>query len=436
MSNKLQAIRGMNDILPQDICYWQLLEKTAQQLFSRYGFGEIRLPLLEKTELFARSIGVSTDIVEKEMYTFDDRNGDSLTLRPEGTASVVRAGIERGLLHNKISKLWYSGPMFRHERPQKGRYRQFHQIGAECFGLPGPAIDAELIMLTGQLWDELGITAVELQVNTLGDSDSRVAYRSALVEYLQDYRDQLDDDSQRRLLTNPLRILDSKNSDTQALLANAPSLLDSVDAESSNHFQALQIMLDAQGMSYKVNDRLVRGLDYYNRTVFEWVTDQLGAQGTVCAGGRYDGLVEQLGGRATPAVGFAMGEERLVELLKQQQAPEPLTHVQFIYLDDSALLPALALAQACRAQLHNMRVEIDHQSGNPGKKLNRADKAGVDIALIIGGDEVDNQTISVKFLRNSKPQQQIAQDQLIEFLRPFSHAVSTAQNGPDDQNND
>ena len=436
MSNKLQAIRGMNDILPQDICYWQLLEKTAQQLFSRYGFGEIRLPLLEKTELFARSIGVSTDIVEKEMYTFDDRNGDSLTLRPEGTASVVRAGIERGLLHNKISKLWYSGPMFRHERPQKGRYRQFHQIGAECFGLPGPAIDAELIMLTGQLWDELGITAVELQVNTLGDSDSRVAYRSALVEYLQDYRDQLDDDSQRRLLTNPLRILDSKNSDTQALLANAPSLLDSVDAESSNHFQALQIMLDAQGMSYKVNDRLVRGLDYYNRTVFEWVTDQLGAQGTVCAGGRYDGLVEQLGGRATPAVGFAMGEERLVELLKQQRAPEPLTHVQFIYFDDSALLPALALAQACRAQLHNMRVEIDHQSGNPGKKLNRADKAGVDIALIIGGDEVDNQTISVKFLRNSKPQQQIAQDQLIEFLRPFSHAVSTAQNGPDDQNND
>jgi len=436
MSNKLQAIRGMNDILPQNISYWQLLESTAQRLFNSYGFGEIRLPLLEKTELFARSIGVATDIVEKEMYTFDDRNGDSLTLRPEGTASVVRAGIERGLLHNRITKLWYSGPMFRHERPQKGRYRQFHQIGAECFGLPGPAIDAELIMLTAQLWDELGMTAVELQINTLGDRDSRASYKAALVEYLQDYREQLDDDSLRRLVTNPLRILDSKNSDTQALLTGAPSLLDSVDAESADHFEALQAMLKTQGIVYRVNDRLVRGLDYYNRTVFEWVTDQLGAQGTVCAGGRYDGLVEQLGGRSTPAVGFAMGEERLVELLQQQREVKHPTYIQFIYLDVDALPSVMALAQNCRAQLRNLRIEIDYQSGNAGKKLNRADKAGVDIAIIIGGDEIDNQTVSVKHLRTNQPQQQISQRELIEFLRRFSTGPSNACSGHDDLNND
>ena len=420
MSNKLQAIRGMNDILPLNIGYWQLLESTAQRLFNSYGFGEIRLPLLEKTELFARSIGVATDIVEKEMYTFDDRNGDSLTLRPEGTASVVRAGIERGLLHNRVSKLWYSGPMFRHERPQKGRYRQFHQIGAECFGLPGPAIDAELIMLTAQLWKELGIAAVELQLNSLGDSASRAAYQIALVEYLQAYRDQLDDDSQRRLGSNPLRILDSKNSETQALLTEAPSLLDSIDSESADHFAALQELLTSQGIGYRVNDRLVRGLDYYNRTVFEWVTDQLGAQGTVCAGGRYDGLVDQLGGRSTPAVGFAMGEERLVELLQQIGEPTQPSRLQFIYLDDDALQQVTTLAQLCRAHLTDWRVEIDHQGGNAGKKLTRADKAGADIALIIGTEELTNNCVSVKFLRENQPQQQIPQEQLIEFLRPYS----------------
>lgn len=421
MSNKLQAIRGMNDILPADISYWQLLERTALKLFNSYGFGEIRLPLLEKTDLFARSIGVSTDIVEKEMYTFEDRNGDSLTLRPEGTAGVVRAGIERGLLHNRISKLWYSGPMFRHERPQKGRYRQFHQIGAECFGLPGPGVDAEVIILTAQLWQQLGLSELELQINSLGDRDSRAAYKAALVDYLQDYREQLDEDSQRRLTTNPLRILDSKNSDTQALLTDAPSLLEFIDSESSQHFNELQALLTSQHISFRVNDRLVRGLDYYNRTVFEWVTTQLGAQGTVCAGGRYDGLVEQLGGRATPAVGFAMGEERLVELLSQQRAPQPAIHVQFITLDDTALPVAMSLAQRCRSQLTDLRIEIDYQSGNPGKKMTRADKAGVDIALIIGSEEAKNRTISVKLLRENQPQQQINQEQLIEFLNDYSN---------------
>ncbi len=416
MSEKLQAIRGMNDILPSQTGHWQQLEATAQRLLHSYGFGEIRLPLLEKTELFARSIGAATDIVEKEMYTFNDRNGDSLTLRPEGTASVVRAGIQQGLLHNSISKLWYSGPMFRHERPQKGRYRQFHQIGAECFGLPGPAIDAELILLTAQLWQELGLQGLELQINSLGDRQSRITYKAALVEYLQDYRDQLDADSLRRLETNPLRILDSKNEATQALLANAPSLLDFIDAESKQHFETLKTLLDQQNLDYRVNDRLVRGLDYYNRTVFEWVTTELGAQGTVCAGGRYDGLVEQLGGKPTTAVGFAMGEERLVELLHQLGEPAKPNHLQFISFDDQALPTILDLAQRCRHQLSSYRVEIDYLGGNLGKKLTRANKTGVDIVVIIGSDELAAETATVKFLRGQQPQQTVSQNQLIEFL--------------------
>ena len=416
MSEKLQAIRGMNDILPTQIAHWQRLEATAQRLLNGYGFGEIRLPLIEKTELFARSIGAATDIVEKEMYTFDDRNGDSLSLRPEGTASVVRAGIQQGLLHNTICKLWYSGPMFRHERPQKGRYRQFHQIGAECFGLAGPAIDAELILFTAQLWQELGLQGLELQINSLGDRQSRITFKAALVEYLQDYRDQLDADSLRRLETNPLRILDSKNAQTQSLLIKAPSLLDYIDTESRDHFETLKSLLDQQQLLYRVNDRLVRGLDYYNRTVFEWITTELGAQGTVCAGGRYDGLVEQLGGKATPAVGFAMGEERLVELLHQiGEAPKP-THLTFIAFDDQALPTLLKLAQQCRHQLLDHRIEIDYQGGNMGKKLNRANKTGVDIVVIIGGDELAEQTATVKFLREKRPQTTISQSQLVEFL--------------------
>ncbi len=418
MSKKLQAVRGMNDVLPEQIGYWQQLEKSAAQLFLTYGFGEIRLPLVESTELFSRSIGVATDIVEKEMYTFADRNGDSLTLRPEGTASVVRAGIERGLLYNQVRKLWYSGPMFRHERPQKGRYRQFHQIGAECFGLPGPAIDAELILLTARLWQMLGISGLQLQINSLGDSESRQRYRQSLVEYLQGFRDQLDEDSQRRLQSNPLRILDSKNPDTQKLLQGAPSLLDSLDNESRDHFDQLKMLLDSQGLDYEVNDRLVRGLDYYNRTVFEWITRDLGAQGTVCAGGRYDGLVEQLGGKATPAVGFALGEERLVELLAQRGNPNQPRRIQFIYFDQPAVATILGLAQNCRLKLPHDIVEIDYQGGNPGKKLARADKAGADIAVIVGTQELATKQVSIKFLRDQHNHQQetIDQTDLVEFL--------------------
>ena len=418
MSKKLQAVRGMNDVLPEQIGYWQQLEKSAAQLFLTYGFGEIRLPLVESTELFSRSIGVATDIVEKEMYTFADRNGDSLTLRPEGTASVVRAGVERGLLYNQVRKLWYSGPMFRHERPQKGRYRQFHQIGAECFGLPGPAIDAELILLTAQLWQMLGISGLQLQINSLGDNESRQRYRQSLVEYLQGFRDQLDEDSQRRLQSNPLRILDSKNPDTQKLLQGAPSLLDSLDNESRDHFDQLKALLDSQGLEYEVNDRLVRGLDYYNRTVFEWITHDLGAQGTVCAGGRYDGLVEQLGGKATPAVGFALGEERLVELLAQRGNPNQPRRIQFIYFDQPAVATILGLAQNCRLKLPHDIVEIDYQGGNPGKKLARADKAGADIAVIVGTQELATKQVSIKFLRDQHNHQQetIDQTDLVEFL--------------------
>ncbi len=418
MSKKLQAVRGMNDVLPEQIGYWQQLEKSAAQLFLTYGFGEIRLPLVESTELFSRSIGVATDIVEKEMYTFADRNGDSLTLRPEGTASVVRAGVERGLLYNQVRKLWYSGPMFRHERPQKGRYRQFHQIGAECFGLPGPAIDAELILLTAQLWQMLGISGLQLQINSLGDSESRQRYRQSLVAYLQGFRDRLDEDSQRRLQSNPLRILDSKNPDTQKLLQGAPSLLDSLDNESRDHFDQLKALLDSQGLEYEVNDRLVRGLDYYNRTVFEWITHDLGAQGTVCAGGRYDGLVEQLGGKATPAVGFALGEERLVELLAQRGNPNQPRRIQFIYFDQPAVATILGLAQNCRLKLPHDIVEIDYQGGNPGKKLARADKAGADIAVIVGTQELATKQVSIKFLRDQHNHQQetIDQTDLVEFL--------------------
>lgn len=408
----------MNDVLPEQIGYWQQLEKSAAQLFLTYGFGEIRLPLVESTELFSRSIGVATDIVEKEMYTFADRNGDSLTLRPEGTASVVRAGVERGLLYNQVRKLWYSGPMFRHERPQKGRYRQFHQIGAECFGLPGPAIDAELILLTAQLWQMLGISGLQLQINSLGDNESRQRYRQSLVEYLQGFRDRLDEDSQRRLQSNPLRILDSKNPDTQKLLQGAPSLLDSLDNESRDHFDQLKALLDSQGLEYEVNDRLVRGLDYYNRTVFEWITHDLGAQGTVCAGGRYDGLVEQLGGKATPAVGFALGEERLVELLAQRGNPNQPRRIQFIYFDQPAVATILGLAQNCRLKLPHDIVEIDYQGGNPGKKLARADKAGADIAVIVGTQELATKQVSIKFLRDQHNHQQetIDQTDLVEFL--------------------
>ncbi|KJJ58494.1 histidinol dehydrogenase, partial [Vibrio cholerae] len=313
MAKTIQAIRGMNDCLPTQSPLWQKVEGVVKNVISAYGYSEVRMPIVEMTHLFSRAIGEVTDVVEKEMYTFEDRNGDSLTLRPEGTAGCVRSGIENGLLYNQEQRLWYMGPMFRHERPQKGRYRQFHQCGVEVFGLDGPDVDAELIMMTARLWRELGIAQhVRLELNSIGSLEARANYRTALIDYLEQYQNVLDEDCKRRMYTNPLRVLDSKNPDVQAILGDAPQLSDYLDAESKQHFAGLCELLDAAGIEYTVNQRLVRGLDYYNRTVFEWITESLGSQGTVCGGGRYDGLVEQLGGKPTPAVGFAMGLERLV----------------------------------------------------------------------------------------------------------------------------
>ncbi len=401
MSN-LRAIRGMNDILPDETPCWQYLEQTVAGLLSSYGYSEIRLPVVEHTELFRRSIGEVTDIVEKEMYSFDDRNGESLTLRPEGTAGCVRAAIQQGLL-NLPRRLWYAGPMFRYERPQKGRQRQFHQIGVEAFGIASVDIDAELILLTARLWRRLGIADhVELQLNSIGSASARSRYREALVAYLEQHRDALDEDSQRRLGSNPLRILDSKNPDTQALLDDAPALAHYLDEESERDFARLCQLLDAAGLAYTVNPRLVRGLDYYNKTVFEWVTDRLGAQGTVCAGGRYDGLVEQLGGKACPGIGFAMGVERLVLMLEACDClPEipAAADVYVIAVGDQAYAAALAAVESLREPLGQYRI-LQHAGGGSFKsQMKKADKSGARIALIWGEDEVTAGTVTLKILR-------------------------------------
>jgi histidyl-tRNA synthetase len=418
MSKSIQAVRGMNDILPQLTPYWQRLEQTAQRVFEAYSFEEIRMPIVESTDLFKRTIGEVTDIVEKEMYTFEDRNGDSLTLRPEGTAGCVRAGIENGLLYNQIQRLWYKGPMFRHERPQKGRYRQFHQIGVECFGLNGPDVDAEMIMMTARLWRELGLKDLELQINTLGSSAARARYRETLVAYMSAHLDQLDEDSQRRLHSNPLRILDSKNPALQAINENAPKLLDSLDDESRQHFEQLCGYLDAAGINYVINPRLVRGLDYYNRTVFEWVSDQLGAQGTVCAGGRFDGLVEQLGGHSTPALGFAMGIERLVTLMEGGSVKvDHLPHAYLVVLGDGASRAGLLLAEQLRDVLPALRLRSNCGGGNFKAQFKRADKSGATLALILGEDEVQQGVIGVKNLREDAPQQTMPQHELAEYLK-------------------
>ena len=403
MSN-IRAIRGMNDILPGETPCWQYLEQTVASLLVSYGYGEIRLPVVEQTELFKRSIGEVTDIVEKEMYTFDDRNGESLTLRPEGTAGCVRAAIQQGML-GISQRLWYSGPMFRYERPQKGRQRQFHQIGVEAFGIATPDMDAELILLTARLWQQLGIAgSVQLQLNSIGEVGARQAYRKALVEYLEQHREALDADSQRRLDSNPLRILDSKNPDTQALLEGAPALVDYLDDESRQDFDQLCALLSAAGVTFVINPRLVRGLDYYNKTVFEWVTDRLGAQGTVCAGGRYDGLVEQLGGRATPAVGFAMGMERLVLLLEaagEYASPAAAADVYVISAGEGALQASLAAVEALRGDMPAARI-VQHMGGGSFKsQLKKADKSGADLALIWGEDEVASGSVTLKPLRDA-----------------------------------
>ncbi|MDM7858553.1 histidine--tRNA ligase [Thiopseudomonas acetoxidans] len=422
MSKPLQAIRGMNDILPEQTALWRYFEQTVADVLDNYGYRQIRMPIVEFTELFRRSIGEVTDIVEKEMYTFADRNGDSLTLRPEGTASCVRAVMEHSLASGgQVQKLWYSGPMFRHERPQKGRYRQFHQIGVEAFNLPGPDVDAELIVLSWRLWKALGIAdSVTLELNSLGTAQARAVYRQALVEYLQARFEQLDEDSQRRVATNPLRVLDSKNPDTQALLLDAPKLEDYLDNESREHFAGVRARLDAVGVPYELNNRLVRGLDYYSKTVFEWVTDKLGAQGTVCAGGRYDGLVEQMGGRPTPGVGFAMGIERLILLLETLgKAPEHLQQqvdLYFCAFGEASELAALQWAERIRDALPQVRLQVNAGGGSFKSQFKKADKSSALYALILGDNELQAQQISIKPLRNEDEQQTLALDELIDHL--------------------
>lgn len=419
MAKNIQAIRGMNDYLPEDTALWQRIEGSLKQVLGSYGYSEIRMPIVEQTPLFKRAIGEVTDVVEKEMYTFDDRNGESLTLRPEGTAGCVRAGIEHGLLYNQEQRLWYIGPMFRYERPQKGRYRQFNQLGVEVFGLQGPDIDAELILLTARWWRALGIYEhVTLELNSIGSLEARANYRDALVAFLEQHKDKLDEDCKRRMYSNPLRVLDSKNPDIQALLNDAPELGDYLDEESREHFAGLCELLEQSGIPYTVNQRLVRGLDYYNRTVFEWVTNSLGSQGTVCAGGRYDGLVEQLGGRATPGVGFAMGLERLV-LLVQAVNPgfkAPATVDTYVISSGAGTQSAaMQLAETVRDALPELKVMTNYGGGNFKKQFARADKWGARVALVLGETEVANQQVVVKDLQ-SGTQETLAQSEIVARL--------------------
>jgi len=414
----IQAIRGMNDILPEDTVYWQKLESVIRDLLGRYGYQEIRFPVVEKTELFKRSIGEVTDIVEKEMYTFADRNGDNLTLRPEGTAPCVRAAIQNGLLHNQVQRLWYTGPMFRHERPQKGRYRQFHQVGVETFGMASPDLDAELILMTARLWQQLGLDNVELQLNSLGTRESRAVYRKELVRYFEQHKDKLDEDSLRRLESNPLRILDTKNPALRDVVADAPKLMAHLDDESREHFETLCGLLDDAGVAYRVNPCLVRGLDYYSRTVFEWVTDQLGAQGTICAGGRFDGLVEQLGGKATPSAGFAIGLERLLELVRENLQPDNRPHLYLVLVGEAAQKKGVLLAEQLRDAMSALRIMTNCGGGSFKSQFKKADKCGAQFALVLGEDEVAQKTVSIKFLRGEHAQNQetLAQDDVPVWL--------------------
>ena len=417
MSKTIQAIRGMNDILPEASAHWQFLEATLRELLAGYGYQEIRLPVLERTELFSRAIGEVTDIVEKEMYTFTDRNGDSLTLRPEGTAGCVRAAVENSLLYNQVQRLWYLGPMFCHERPQKGRYRQFHQVGVETYGMEGPDIDAELILLTARLWRKLGLNGLVLQLNSLGSSTARARYREQLVSYFSKHQEKLDEDSLRRLHTNPLRILDSKNPALQSLIEGAPSFSDYLDDDSQKHFAGLRSLLDAAGVVYEVNLRLVRGLDYYNKTVFEWVSTELGAQGTVCAGGRYDGLVEQIGGKPTPAIGFAAGLERLVSLIEAaSSSSQTYPQAYLVTAGDEAKRAGLLLAERLRDQVKDLRLVTDCVGGSFKSQMKRADKSGAKFALILGEQELAQSMVAIKSLRAETEQHTIQQSALAEFL--------------------
>ena len=420
MSKHIQAVRGMNDILPEQTPYWQYLESVWREILPAYGYREIRLPVLEKTELFKRSIGEVTDIVEKEMYTFTDRNGDSLTLRPEGTAGCVRAGIEHGLLYNQIQRLWYQGPMFRHERPQKGRYRQFHQVGVEAFGMAGPDIDAELILMSARMLQRIGLAdSVVLQINSLGTAEARASYRDLLVSYFSGHLEQLDEDSRRRLHSNPLRILDSKHPQMRALVEQAPRLSEHLDSESREHFQRLLAYLDDAGVGYQINPRLVRGLDYYSKTVFEWVTDRLGAQGTVCAGGRFDSLVTQLGGKPAPAAGFAIGMERLVALLmdtggEQVNAVGP--QVYLVVVGEAAERRGMQIAEQLRETLPKLRLQLNCGGGSFKSQLKRADRSGAELALILGDNELAQGSVIVKPLRSGGEQLTLGYEQINGYL--------------------
>lgn len=419
MAKVIQAIRGMNDCAPTESPLWQWVEGQVKQVLASYGYSEVRMPIVESTPLFARAIGEVTDVVSKEMYTFWD-NDEQLTLRPEGTAGCVRAAIEHGWIYNNEQRLWYMGPMFRHERPQKGRYRQFHQAGVEVFGIANPEIDAELIILTARLWKALGIDQhVSLQLNSIGSLEARANYRSALVAFLENHQDLMSDEEKERLVKNPLRILDTKNQALQEVLNDAPKLLDYLDEESRTHFATLCQLLDDMGIAYEVNPKLVRGLDYYNKTVFEWVTSSLGAQGTVCGGGRYDGLVEQLGGHAAPGVGFAMGLERLVLLVQEVNAAVPVANtvdVYLVYSGEGATLNAFQLAETIRSALPQVRVMTHCSGGKFQKQFKRADKVDAKLALVIGESEVAEKTVVVKNLRSSAEQVTISQADIIETL--------------------
>ena len=412
MSDSIQAIRGMNDQLPGELACWQQLEQIAADVFRQFGYSEIRLPVVEKTELFARSIGQSTDIVEKEMYTFQDRNGDLLSLRPEGTAGVVRAMLQHGLLHNAVQRVWYSGAMFRHERPQKGRYRQFHQIGVEAYGMPEADLDVEIISMTSLLWKQLALSGVSLEINTLGTAESRKKYRSALVSYYQANRESLDEDSLRRLDKNPLRILDSKNDAVIELNKKAPDILEYLDDESLEHFQRVQVLLDKLDIHFKRNPKLVRGLDYYGRTVFEWTTDKLGAQSAICGGGRYDGLVEKLGGKPVPAAGFAIGMERLIELMKIEQLcqPEKRQDIYIVQTSETALELGLSMAM----DLRNAGFSVTGNIGDTSFKsqLKKANRSNARLALIIGENELQTNSITVKLLDDGR-QLSVSRDNLL-----------------------
>lgn len=407
----------MHDILPAEIAAWQALERSAAAIFATYGFEEMRIPLLERTEVFTRAIGDATDVVEKEMYTFEDRNGESLSLRPEGTAGIVRAVLQNGMLYGQPLRVWYSGAMFRHERPQKGRTRQFHQIGAEVFGAEGPDVDAELILMAERLWKELGLRGLKLQINSLGSADERSEYRNSLVAFLDAHRDQLDEATRERSQRNPLRVLDSKDESVQALLEDAPNLHDYLGRESSTHFDGLKRILDRLNVEYELNPRLVRGLDYYSHTVFEWMTDRLGAQGTVCAGGRYDNLVELQGGKPWPGIGFAMGQERLVELMNQgDEIHQTYPHIYMVLAGEGAKLAGIYLAEELRSELDDIRIVCNPGDSSFKSQFKRADRSGAMLALVMGEDELASETVSIKPLRGEDPQQTLKLQDLKTWL--------------------